>query len=155
MRGKKYWISYFHKSIRIRKSLKTSDHKYANYLKNDIENKISLGVLELHEIKYLQKKMRDMPWLISRWGNMNSKEKQAVIFAVYEGKCFHCGKDINLLPSIDRKQARKTMMVMDHIIPFSCGGSDMPHNMAASCHECNTKRSDKDIEKFSRKSLVI
>ena len=29
---------------------------------------------------------------------------------------------------------------VDHIIPSSKGGSDLPYNLIASCSECNTKR---------------
>ncbi|EGG34760.1 hypothetical protein HMPREF9412_2024 [Paenibacillus sp. HGF5] len=32
---------------------------------------------------------------------------------------------------------------MDHVIPASKGGSDLPHNLIASCSECNTKRGDR------------
>lgn len=31
----------------------------------------------------------------------------------------------------------------DHIIPASMGGSDLPHNLLASCMECNTKRGNR------------
>jgi 5-methylcytosine-specific restriction endonuclease McrA len=29
---------------------------------------------------------------------------------------------------------------VDHIVPSSKGGSDLPHNLLASCNECNSKR---------------
>src|SRR5690606_15586333 len=32
---------------------------------------------------------------------------------------------------------------VDHIIPSSKGGSDHPHNLLASCSECNTKRGNR------------
>ncbi|MCM3494458.1 HNH endonuclease [Paenibacillus lactis] len=32
---------------------------------------------------------------------------------------------------------------VDHIIPSSKGGSDLPHNLIASCSECNTKRGNR------------
>lgn len=32
---------------------------------------------------------------------------------------------------------------VDHIIPASKGGSDLPHNLLASCSECNTKRGNR------------
>lgn len=32
---------------------------------------------------------------------------------------------------------------VDHIIPSSKGGSDLPHNLLASCSECNTKRGNR------------
>ncbi len=32
---------------------------------------------------------------------------------------------------------------VDHIIPSSKGGSDLPRNLLASCSECNTKRGNR------------
>ena len=32
---------------------------------------------------------------------------------------------------------------VDHIIPSSKGGSDLPHNLLASCSDCNTKRGNR------------
>jgi Restriction endonuclease len=42
--------------------------------------------------------------------------------------CLWCGRDAT---------------TVDHIIPSSKGGSDLPQNLIASCSECNTKRGNR------------
>lgn len=37
----------------------------------------------------------------------------------------------------------RSATTVDHIIPSSKGGSDKPHNLLASCSECNTKRGNR------------
>src|SRR5690606_16269728 len=32
---------------------------------------------------------------------------------------------------------------VDHIVPSSKGGSDLPYNLLAACSECNTKRGNR------------
>ncbi|MDT9726613.1 HNH endonuclease [Xylanibacillus composti] len=32
---------------------------------------------------------------------------------------------------------------VDHIVPSSKGGSDLPHNLLASCSECNSRRGNR------------
>lgn len=42
---------------------------------------------------------------------------------------------------------------VDHIIPSSYGGSDLPHNLLASCMECNTKRGNRPAFAYLREKL--
>lgn len=49
------------------------------------------------------------------------------------GECVICGSNINI--------------EIDHIIPFSLGGSHSINNIQILCQNCNRKKSDK-IEKF-------
>jgi hypothetical protein len=39
---------------------------------------------------------------------------------------------------------------VDHIIPASKGGSDLPQNLFAACMECNTKRGSRSAFSFFR-----
>ncbi|WP_410772459.1 HNH endonuclease [Fontibacillus sp. BL9] len=39
---------------------------------------------------------------------------------------------------------------VDHIIPASKGGSDLPHNLLASCSECNSKRGNRSAFSYMR-----
>jgi len=42
---------------------------------------------------------------------------------------------------------------VDHIIPSSRGGSDLPHNLLASCSECNTKRGNRPAFSYLRENV--
>ncbi|MDU2239953.1 HNH endonuclease [Paenibacillus sp.] len=37
---------------------------------------------------------------------------------------------------------------VDHIVPSSKGGSDLPHNLIASCSECNSKRGNRSAFRY-------
>ncbi|MGG3280231.1 HNH endonuclease [Paenibacillus solani] len=41
---------------------------------------------------------------------------------------------------------------VDHIIPASKGGSDLPHNLIASCSECNTKRGNRSALSYLKEN---
>ena len=41
---------------------------------------------------------------------------------------------------------------VDHMIPSSKGGSDLPHNLIASCSECNTKRGNRSAWSFLKEN---
>jgi len=41
---------------------------------------------------------------------------------------------------------------VDHMIPSSKGGSDLPHNLIASCSECNTKRGNRSALSFLKEN---
>lgn len=44
---------------------------------------------------------------------------------------------------------------VDHIIPASKGGSDLPHNLIASCSECNTKRGDRSALSYLKENANL
>ncbi|WP_339269498.1 HNH endonuclease [Paenibacillus sp. FSL W8-0187] len=41
---------------------------------------------------------------------------------------------------------------VDHIIPSSKGGSDLPQNLIASCSECNTKRGNRSALSYLKEN---
>lgn len=51
--------------------------------------------------------------------------------------CQYCGK-------------RGGILELDHIVPFSKGGSDDIDNLATSCRHCNRQKRDKSLEEFRR-----
>lgn len=42
---------------------------------------------------------------------------------------------------------------VDHIVPSSKGGSDLPHNLIASCSECNTRRGNRSAFSYLKENL--
>jgi len=44
---------------------------------------------------------------------------------------------------------------VDHIIPASKGGSDLPHNLLAACMECNTKRGSRAAFSYYRDKVYF
>ncbi|WP_336790983.1 HNH endonuclease [Paenibacillus sp. MMO-177] len=42
---------------------------------------------------------------------------------------------------------------VDHIIPASKGGSDLPQNLLAACMECNTKRGSRSAFSYFREKV--
>jgi hypothetical protein len=44
-------------------------------------------------------------------------------------------------------------MTVDHIIPASKGGSDLPQNLFAACMECNTKRGSRSAFSYFRRKI--
>ena len=57
--------------------------------------------------------------------------------------CQYCNRNINIL----KLQGEK--LVLDHIIPWSRGGSNDPSNLILACDRCNSEKSD-DIGAWSR-----
>lgn len=55
--------------------------------------------------------------------------------------CHLCGEDIDL----DLKYPHPKSGTVDHVIPFSKGGSDHPSNLRPAHAECNRKRQAKDL----------
>lgn len=41
---------------------------------------------------------------------------------------------------------------VDHLIPSSKGGSDLPHNLIASCSECNSRRGNRAAFSYLREN---
>lgn len=59
--------------------------------------------------------------------------------------CFYCGADLHEWPA--------NQVHIDHFVPVSKGGSDVPNNLVVSCSTCNLRKRDKlpteeQIEKF-------
>jgi 5-methylcytosine-specific restriction endonuclease McrA len=65
--------------------------------------------------------------------------------------CVYCGKT-NLRIEIDDnvKVPRKILATLDHIIPFSKGGTNAETNLAVACYRCNIKKGSHDVADFIR-----
>jgi len=152
LRGKVYWILYYKDGKKISHSLKTKDKKVAKYRKNEIENQIShddgFSTFLTH---FPKDALKDFNWIEQRWHKLNFKEKQAVIYVVFKGRCFYCDREVTLPEASQRHVVKPTRLVLDHRVAFAYGGSDNFSNTIASCQKCNSSKSDGKFEDFLMK----
>ena len=74
-----------------------------------------------------------------RMYSINVKEWKRIARIVFERDgyiCAYCGK-------------LGGMLEVDHIIPYSKGGSDILNNLTTSCRKCNRQKKDKSVESFN------
>lgn len=85
------------------------------------------------------------PWIMNDWYRFSYRERSAILFARFEGKCQYCGCGVFLggRPGLSQFGAE-----IDHVIPVSKGGDDSFGNCTLSCRRCNTEKRDKDILQF-------
>lgn len=73
-----------------------------------------------------------------RMYNYNSKEWKRISKEVFHRDnyvCYYCGE-------------KGGKLEVDHIVPFSKGGSDEMDNLITSCLRCNRQKRDKSIKEF-------
>ena len=154
-RSKYWWIDALAPNgKRIRVSTKTQDKKTAETILKVFESKIAVAKLFKNiksinpdEFTLSTNSKGTNEWIIKRWNSFNTREKQAVIFSFFEGKCHYCGTNVHI-PEHRLKHADSKRCVMDHKFPRIAGGSDNFDNIVLSCHECNIKKFDRSHEDF-------
>tara|TARA_R110000824_G_scaffold334168_4_gene520721 strand:+ start:452 stop:826 length:375 start_codon:yes stop_codon:yes gene_type:complete len=68
--------------------------------------------------------------------------------------CAYCGRD-DLIEEIPKIKQPANLATIDHIIPLSRGGAKMDKsNCVISCHRCNYRKSDIEVESFKKGNLV-
>lgn len=70
-----------------------------------------------------------------------SDETRAEVYARDTNMCLYCTTDVG--GSHTRKRC------LDHVIPYSRGGSNEPENLATACKACNSKKGDKTPDEAS------
>lgn len=81
--------------------------------------------------EYLKRK-RMYSTNVKKW-----QEIQKAVFKRDDYTCKYCGK-------------RGGKLEVDHVIPFSKGGSDDLSNLVTSCRHCNAQKHDKTLEEFMK-----
>lgn len=59
--------------------------------------------------------------------------------------CHLCGEDLSNYISLVMQQGDGKLPSLDHIIPQSKGGNDMPYNLKTACLTCNKRRGNKSL----------
>ena len=74
--------------------------------------------------------------------------KKKIVLAMTEGRCWYCGKvlDMSFEPPLGHKVA--DWFVVDHVTPRSKGGSNDIGNLVAACWSCNSQKCDKNLEQY-------
>lgn len=80
---------------------------------------------------------------------MNNREtfsmsKKQAVYASYNGKCAICGKYVKF-----------KRMSIDHIVPYSRGGTDDLNNLQLTCKSCNSVKSYLTMQELYEKILDI
>lgn len=76
-----------------------------------------------------KKKNQGMNWI--------RQEKRLAIYIRDGLACAYCGATIE-----------DTKMTLDHIIPYSMGGSNDQTNLVTCCHKCNSSRGARELREF-------
>lgn len=159
-RGNIFWISFYFNKKEHCKILKTKDLNKAKELKIIYEGKVKTAKIMNsinNQMNYLNSLLRDpvvkKDWIARRWNEFNFRERQAVLFYLFSGKCQYCGRDVTI-PSSRKYANLKNRAVIDHKIALMTGGSNNLENMTLSCQECNLNKSTKSSEEYSKELLV-
>lgn len=76
------------------------------------------------------------------------KRKAKAALAATHGRCWYCGKFLEMPRSASSGQICSNWFVLDHVVPRSKGGSDDPSNLVASCWLCNSGKGNKTVEEY-------
>lgn len=91
----------------------------------------AFAVEKANELNSLKRKERLA--VVGAWRSAAVKVKDAIL--VRDGfKCTYCGSTTDLC--------------IDHVIPYSAGGSTLPLNIVCACASCNQSKRDRDPREF-------
>lgn len=65
-------------------------------------------------------------------------EKRLAIYLRDGMACIYCGASVE----------GDTRLTLDHVKPYSKGGSNEPGNLVTCCHKCNSSRGDRALKTF-------
>ena len=113
-------------------------------------------VLESKAPKLLQQPpdeyvQRRLEWLRSRPERGFQLNKLQKKYLEQGGRCIYCKSYMWLLKKAKRRPhsiaSGKYVATPEHIIPKSKGGKDREDNIACACHDCNSRKGDKELPK--------
>ena len=87
-------------------------------------------------VKHTQSKM------VKRTQGMNwiRKEKRLALYLRDGLACVYCGEGIE----------QGATLTLDHLTPYSNGGSNCSHNLVTACRRCNSSRGTRSVRAFSK-----
>ena len=105
-----------------------------NKVKAEIEERLYDGVLL--EVEELRGEVRRLKSIIGDGGGLRTPKSNNRYAVMYRAgfKCQCCGAK----PS----KSNDVVLHVDHITPFSCGGSNEPDNLQVLCASCNIAKSN-------------
>lgn len=75
--------------------------------------------------------------------SIQNRDYQNLIFIRDNWTCHLCGK--NLEGNYTDRDGKENMPSIDHLIPISKGGGDLPNNLATACLSCKKSRGNKPL----------
>lgn len=69
------------------------------------------------------------------------RERRLAIYLRDGLACVYCGANI---------EEHGITLTLDHLTPYSKGGSSTSHNLVTACQKCNSSRGDRSVEEFSK-----
>lgn len=149
-----WWIRIYVNGQRKYFSTKTKEKSKARRILNVVEGKVAFtnilekmrgSINDFHPAAGGDNK--NNCWIKKRWNFLNTRERQAVIFTLFKGRCYYCGRKVRI-PLKRDKQFKPDRCVIDHKVPISGGGADTLDNIVLACHECNQRKSEKHADEF-------
>lgn len=146
LRGNVWWAKFKENGKAKRASLKTSNmHEAKRRADALVKTRDARSAVKGARIAmtgaWLTPENEAYFWAAKRWSSMNPRERQAVVFSMYEGKCAYCGCVV-VIPLLRDRKRLPNRAVIDHKIPMAGGGSNSIENMALACNACNIKKND-------------
>lgn len=77
-------------------------------------------------------------WASSSWRHLGPRERIAVLYTIYLGRCHYCHGVVRLSGWRDVKSVERA--TLDHKIPLVGGGPDTFENAILSCQPCNVRK---------------
>lgn len=71
--------------------------------------------------------------------NWISQHKRLAIYLRDGLACCYCGSSVT----------EGTKLTLDHLLPYSLGGSNKETNLVTCCHKCNSSRGNRDYVEFA------
>ena len=154
-RGRIWWVAITSGGKRRSFSTGTDDLKEAKEILKAAETRaiarkaLKKAHAELRKLDDLEMNESDgFAWARERWGHMNFRERQAVVFCLFKGRCYYCGCQVRI--PLQREPGMKNRAILEHRVPASAGGSDSLTNLVLACHECNVRKGDRNPDDFSQ-----
>ena len=145
LRGRFWWVEFKEHGVKRQLSLRTTDQAEAKLLAEaQLAQRDARKAARVAREKMIRAgALPDagaFAWAALRWPEMNFREKQAVVFALFKGRCVYCRHDVHIPLAREKRAPRRA--VLDHKIPMSGGGSDGFDNITLACNQCNIRKYD-------------
>ncbi len=100
---------------------------------------VPISEIQVETVRFDTQKMEnpEISGVEYQQGTLYGYELREYLLQKWSRKCAYCS-------------AENVPLEIEHIIPKSKGGTDRPSNLTIACHQCNQKKSNKDIRVFLR-----